>query len=262
MGRTSDTLAAILRDAGPIARGAVRRLGADDMVHKAARDYQTAADRAVETAIVRALRDAFPQHRIEGEEFGAAGGGDPDAPLFLIDPIDGTTNFAWGIPHFGLVITEVTGGAITSGAVFDPMLDEMVCADLGAGATLNGAPLAVRTVTDPQLALIGAGLPVPGQVQSVTEDAYFAALRRCMDVTSGVRRLGSAALSTAWVAAGRLDGFFEDMLGMMDHGASSLAVTEAGGIVSDFAGAPVAIRGGLVAGSPAIHAWLLEGLQA
>ncbi len=251
---------AILRDVAPMARAGLARRDPGDLVEKAARDYQTATDRAVEAAIVARLREALPHHRIEGEEFGATGATDPEAPLLLIDPIDGTTNFAWGLPHFGMVITEVAAGALTAGAILDPCMDELFTADLGCGAFLNGVAMAVRQTTDPQLALIGAGLPVPGQVQSVSEAAYTAALARCMAVTSGVRRLGSAALSTAYVAAGRLDGFFEDGLGLMDHGAGSLMVTEAGGTVSDFAGGPVRMRGGLVAGGPAMHGWLLAGL--
>lgn len=260
--RASSVFAQILRDAAPIARAGLRRLPLQEVATKAARDYQTAADRAVERAIVRDLTAAFPLYRIEGEEFGAAGSADPDAPLLVVDPIDGTTNFAWGIPHFGMVITLWDGTRVTAGAVLDPVLEEMFTADLGAGALLNGVPLRVARAPDPEAALIGAGLPVPGQVVSVTPAAYAAALERAMAVTSGVRRLGSAALSIAYVAAGRFDGFFEDGLGLGDFGASALIVGEAGGIVTDFHGAPVSRRCGIVAGSPEMHAWLLQGLAS
>jgi myo-inositol-1(or 4)-monophosphatase len=262
-GRISATFADILQRAAPLARAGLRRLDAAEMVAKAARDYQTAADRAVERAVARDLAEAFPDWRIEGEEFGAAGAADPDAPLLLIDPIDGTTNYAWGIPHFGMVVTLWDGGRVTAGAVLDPMLDEMFTADRGAGAAMNGAPLRVASPVAPEAALIGAGLPVPGQVVSVTPGAYAGALERAMAVTSGVRRLGSAALSIAYVAAGRFDGFFEDGLGLGDFGASALMVTEAGGVVTDFHGQPVGPRCGIVAASgPDMHLWLRQGLAS
>lgn len=259
--RTSDIFAEILRRAAPLARDGLRRLETEEVVSKAARDYQTAADRAVEKAVAQDLVDAFPSWRIEGEEFGAVGASDPEAPLLLIDPIDGTTNYAWGIPHFGMVITLWDGARVTAGAVLDPMLGEMFTADLGQGARLNGTPLKVAGAVPPDQALIGAGLPVPGQVVSVTPSDYAAALERAMAVTSGVRRLGSAALSIAYVAAGRFDGFFEDGLGLGDFGASSLMVTEAGGIVTDFHGGAIGPRCGIVAASgQTMHSWLRQGL--
>jgi len=258
-------LAEILADAAPLARAGLRRLDPGDVVSKAARDYQTAADRNVETRIAESLRTAFPDWRIEGEEFGLQKGGDPYAPLAVIDPIDGTTNYAWGIPHFGMVITVVQGGEIVAGAVMDPMMGEMFTADRSHGAALNGVPLRVAAETRAEQMLFGAGLPVPGQVVSVSEAHYAQALTRAMAVSSGVRRLGSAALSIAYVAAGRLDGFFEDGLGIGDFGASVLMVEEAGGVVTDFAGCgvsrPAVMRAGIVAGSAAGQAWLLEGLS-
>ncbi len=263
--RVSACLAEILSNAAPLARAGLRRLDPGDVVSKAARDYQTAADRNVETRISESLRVAFPDWRIEGEEFGPQSGGDPDAPLAVIDPIDGTTNYAWGIPHFGMVITVVHGKEIVAGAVLDPMMGEMFTADRGHGAALNGVPLRVAAEDRAEHMLFGAGLPVPGQVVSVSEARYAAALERAMAVSSGVRRLGSAALSIAYVAAGRFDGFFEDGLGIGDFGASVLMVEEAGGVVTDFAGSgvtrPAVARTGIVAGTPTGQAWLLAGLS-
>lgn len=263
--RVSVRLAEILAHAAPLARAGLRRLDPGDVVSKAARDYQTAADRNVETRIAESLRAAFPDWRIEGEEFGAQGGGDPDAPLAVIDPIDGTTNYAWGIPHFGMVITVVQGKEIVAGAVLDPMMGEMFTADRGHGASLNGTLLRVAAEDRPEHMLFGAGLPVPGQVVSVNEARYAAALERTMAVSSGVRRLGSAALSIAYVGAGRFDGFFEDGLGIGDFGASVLMVEEAGGVVTNFAGTgvsrPAVARAGIVAGSALGQAWLLAGLN-
>jgi myo-inositol-1(or 4)-monophosphatase len=259
----SAQLAEILEDAAPLARAGLRRLDPGDVVNKAARDYQTAADRNVEARIAARLREVFPDWRIEGEEFGAQDGGDREAPLAVIDPIDGTTNYAWGIPHFGMVITVVDGGGIVSGAVLDPMMGELFTADRGHGAAMNGVAMRVAAEARAEHMLFGAGLPVPGQVVSVSEARYAAALARAMAVSSGVRRLGSAALSIAYVAAGRLDGFFEDGLGIGDFGASALMVEEAGGVVTDFSGRgvsqPAAERAGIVAGSVAGQAWLREG---
>jgi len=254
------SIAEIARSGGAIARGRLRRYPIEDMVVKGARDYQTEADRAVEAHITAALAEAFPGYAIEGEE--KMGDRDlPGAPRLYIDPIDGTTNFAWGIPHFGVVITLVEAGEIVAGVTYDPMLDEMFSAEKGGGAWLNGQRLRIAPVPSPEIAVVGAGLPVPGQVKSVPVETYHRALRRLMDTTSGVRRLGSAALSLAYVAAGRLNGFFEDGLHVIDYGASVLVIREAGGIVTGFAGEPIQLRGPILGAAPDLHEWLLEGFR-
>lgn len=255
-------IAEIAIAAGDIAREALRRHKANDMVHKAPRDFQTDADVDVERFIVHALNKAFPDHGIWGEE--QVGNTDLEAheARFLIDPIDGTTNFAWGIPHFGIVISREVAGEIIAGVVYDPMQDELFYAEKGKGAFCNGNPISVADNGDPVNALIGAGLPIPGQVKSVSEDTYHRALRRLMDTTSGVRRLGSSALSIAYVACGRLDGFFEDGLSALDYGASVLILREAGGIVTGFDNKPLIERKSLLASAPKMHEWLLQGFVA
>jgi myo-inositol-1(or 4)-monophosphatase len=260
---TLTKMAEIALAAGDIARSSLRRYNAGEMVHKKPRDFQTEADVAIETFIVKGLNEAFPEHGIEGEEQvgnreATVGGG-----LFHIDPIDGTTNFAWGIPHFGIVIMLEQDGAIAKGVVYDPMQDELFSAETGRGAWLNGRRIEATRNADPVNAVVGAGLPVPGQVKSVPVETYHAALRRLMDTTSGVRRLGSAALSIAYVACGRLDGFFEDGLSPHDYGASVLLVREAGGIVTAFDGTPIRPSGPtpILAAGAAIHPWLVEGLR-
>jgi myo-inositol-1(or 4)-monophosphatase len=254
------TLAAIALAGGAVARSKLRRYPIDDMVVKGPRDYQTEADRAVETLIVGAIAEAFPSYAIEGEEnIGnreAAG-----APIVHIDPIDGTTNFAWGIPHFGVVITLEEAGEITAGVTYDPMLDEMFSAEKGGGAFLNGRRLLMSPVPSPEASVVGASLPVPGQVRSVPLENYHRALRRLMDTTSGVRRFGSAALSLAYVAAGRINGFFEDGLSIHDYGASVLVIREAGGVVTDFAGNPITNPGAILGAAPDLHQWLLDGFR-
>lgn len=232
-----------------------------DVVEKGARDYQTAGDVAVERLIVERIRQAFPGYAIWGEE--KVGNIAIDGvPEILIDPIDGTTNYLWGVPHFSVVISIREAGEIVAGVTYDPNLDELFSAETGGGAYLDGTKLQVNNVADPQRVLIGAGTPVPGQVKSVPVDTYHAAMRRLMDISSGMRRLGSAALSTAYVACGRLDGFFEDGLSPLDYGASMLIVREAGGLVTGFDGGPIQPTGGIVVAGPAIHPWLVEGFSA
>jgi myo-inositol-1(or 4)-monophosphatase len=254
------TLVAIALAGGALAREKLRRYGIDDMVVKRPRDYQTEADRAVEELIVGEVAKAFPGYAIEGEE-NIANRAVPGAPRLHIDPIDGTTNFAWGIPHFSVVLTLEEAGEITAGVTYDPMLDEVFSAERGGGAFLNGQRLLMAPVTAPELAVVGASLPVPGQVKTVPVENYHRALRRLMDTTSGVRRFGSAALSLAYVAAGRLNGFFEDGLSLHDYGASVLVIREAGGIVTDFAGGPIQNPGAILGAAPGLHQWLLEGFR-
>ncbi|HVW92579.1 MAG TPA: inositol monophosphatase family protein [Devosia sp.] len=255
------TLAALSLRGGAIARTKLRHFGLGDMVLKGPRDYQTEVDREVETLIVSGIAAAFPDYAIEGEEKMGDRQAGPDAPIVHIDPIDGTTNFAWGIPHFGIVISIEEQDEITVGVVYDPMLDELFSAERGGGAWLNGRRLRVVPVPSPEASVVGASLPTPGQVKSVPLETYHRALRRLMDTTSGVRRFGSAALSFAYVAAGRINGFFEDGLSKHDYGASVLLIREAGGIVTDFLGGPVVEKRGILGAAPDLHAWLVEGFR-
>lgn len=247
--------------AGETARNGLRRRTAAEMVHKAPRDYQTEIDVAVERIIVEEMMSAFPAYAIKGEEEVGNRQGSADAPVIYIDPIDGTTNFAWGIPHFGMTISIAEAGRIVSGVVYDAMQDELFSAEAGSGAWLNGEQIHCAAVADIQNVLVGAGLPIPGQVKAVPEELYFDAVKRLMANTAGVRRLGSAALSIAYVACGRLDGFFEDGLSVHDFGASALMVEEAGGVVTRFSGAAVTGKGDILAASKPLYPWLREGFQ-
>ena len=233
-----------------------------ELLAKAPRDYQTEIDVAVEQIIVDELNRSFPTYAIKGEEaVGNRNAGD-GAPVIYIDPIDGTTNFAWGIPHFGMTISILEDGQLVAGVVYDAMLDELFSAELGGGAYLDGQRIECVSSKGTEDVLVGAGLPVPGQLRAVSEDLHFSALKRLMATTAGVRRLGSAALSIAYVACGRLDGFFEDGLSLHDYGASALLVREAGGVVSAFNGGPVTTNGDILAGNRALHPWLVTGFQA
>ncbi|WP_416067832.1 inositol monophosphatase family protein [Rhizobium sp. ZK1] len=248
--------------AGETARKALRRRTATEMVHKAPRDYQTEIDVAVERIIVEEMMSAFPTYAIKGEEEVGNRQGGTDAPVIYIDPIDGTTNFAWGIPHFGMTISVAEAGRVVTGVVYDAMQDELFSAEAGGGAWLNGERIHCAEVADIQNVLVGAGLPIPGQVKAIPEELYFDAVKRLMANTAGVRRLGSAALSIAYVACGRLDGFFEDGLAVHDFGASALMVEEAGGIVTRFSGADVKGKGDILAASKTLYPWLQEGFQS
>lgn len=248
--------------AGAHAKATLKRRYASDMVAKAPRDYQTEIDVAVERVIVERLVAAFPDHAIKGEEQVGNRDAAADKPIIYIDPIDGTTNFAWGIPHFGMTLAIVEGGEVVCGAVYDPMQDELFTAEKGAGAFLNGEAISCATPAPIEDVVVGAGLPIPGQVKSVPEDRYFSALKRLMNNTAGVRRLGSSALSVAYVACARLDGFFEDGLSLHDYGASALILKEAGGIVTGFTGGPVSEHGDVLAATPSLHTWLLQGFEA
>jgi myo-inositol-1(or 4)-monophosphatase len=255
------TIARLALEGGAIARAGLRHFAPAEMVAKGARDYQTEIDVKVERHVAAGLATAFPDYAIEGEERAGDRAATAGAPRLHIDPIDGTTNFAWAIPHFSTVITLTEGAEIVAGVTYDPMLDELFAAEAGQGAWLNGRRLRIGRVPSPEEAVVGASLPLPGQVKSVGVATYHRALRRLMDTVSGVRRFGSAALSLAYVAAGRLDGFFEDGLSMHDYGASVLLIREAGGVVTDFAGRPIANPGAILGAAPDLHAWLVEGFR-
>ncbi|ANM07726.1 inositol 1-phosphatase 2 (plasmid) [Rhizobium phaseoli] len=255
-------LAETVLKAGETARASLRRRTSAEMLAKAPRDYQTEIDVAVERIIVDEMIKAFPDYAIQGEEAVGNRTAGPETPVIYIDPIDGTTNYAWGVPHFGITISIAEGGRMVAGVVYDAMQDELFSAERGGGAYLDGERIRCAEVGDIENVLIGAGLPIPGQVKAVEEETYFDAIKRLMANTAGVRRLGSAALSIAYVACGRLDGFFEDGLSIHDFGASALMVEEAGGIVTRFSGAEVDGKGDILAASKALHPWLKEGFQS
>jgi len=221
---------------------------------KGARDFVTAADRQSEAAVASVLSAAFPDHAIDGEEGTAIRGA---AGTFLVDPIDGTTNFAWGLPFFGIAIALVEGGETVAGVVLDPSLGEAFVAERGLGAFLNGRRLRIDRAVAPEEALVGASLPVPGQVRSIDVEAYHRALRAVIDRAAGVRRLGSAALSLCYVAAGRHDAFFEDGLSPLDYAAAVLVLREAGGIATGFDGGPIPPTGAVLGANAGLHPWLV-----
>jgi myo-inositol-1(or 4)-monophosphatase len=238
------------RDFGEVEQLQVSRKGPADFV--------SMADKRAEQTIVEELRFARPDWGMLLEEGGEIEG-NPDKPRWIVDPLDGTSNFLHGIPHFAISIAveERRPGArseITQALVYQPLNDESYWAEKGRGAWLNERRLRVSARRDLAEALIGTGIPHCGRGDTETWSKIFAAIAPHV---SGVRRFGSAALDLAWVAAARLDGFWEDDLDIWDTAAGLLLVREAGGFVTDYRGSDQMFeRREYLAGSNDIHSKL------
>ena len=225
------------REAGRILR---ERLGTTIAVeYKGDVDLVTEVDRRAEEVVVGFLRDNFPDHGILAEE----GGGRESArgARWIIDPLDGTTNYAHGFPFFCVSIAFEDAGRVICGVVYDPVRDELFAAERGRGAQLNGSALKVSTTGDLSRALLATGFPYDIRTSSDNNLDHFA---RFAVRAQAIRRAGSAALDLSYVACGRFDGFWELKLRPWDVAAASLIVTEAGGRVSDFRGGPFTLSGG------------------
>jgi len=263
--------AAILDDVAAIARGAgaiIRRHFAAPIpisARKSTRsDVVTAADTEAEAFIVRALLARFPDHHIVGEEGGGQGAPAAAAPFhWFVDPVDGTVNFAAKLPHFCTSIALATPDRRPLlGVVYDPTRDELFSAVRGGGAHLNGQSLRVTATAELNDAVVSTGFPYD---KHTNPDNNLREWAEFLKHIRGERRLGSAALDLAYVAAARLDGYWEKDLKPYDIMAGVLLVEEAGGTVSDYAGAPDpqrADRARCVASNGRIHAAMLRVLQA
>ena len=225
---------------------------------KSPNDFVTEVDRAAEQAIIEVLRDAFPGHGILAEESGESG---PESEYtWIIDPLDGTTNFIHGMPQYAVSIAQAKNGVLEHAVVYDPNTNEMFTASRGAGAFLNDRRIRVSRRTRLNEALIGTGFPFR-RFDHV--DAYLAMFKELTQKTAGIRRPGAASLDLAYVAAGRFDGFWEMGLSPWDMAAGVLLIQEAGGLVSDLSGeANYLTTGNLVAGTPKIFGQLLPIIQA
>ena len=225
---------------------------------KSPNDFVTEVDRAAEQAIIEVLRDAFPGHGILAEESGESG---PESEFtWIIDPLDGTTNFIHGMPQYAVSIAQTKNGVLEHAVVYDPNTNEMFTASRGAGAFLNDRRIRVSRRTRLNESLIGTGFPFR-QFDHV--DAYLAMFKELTQKTAGIRRPGAAALDLAYVAAGRLDGFWEMGLSPWDMAAGVLLIQEAGGLVSDLSGEGNHLTtGNVVAGTPKIFGQLLPIIQA
>ncbi|MGN6145149.1 MAG: inositol monophosphatase family protein [Mesorhizobium sp.] len=218
-------------------------------------DYVSQADRKAEDIIFAELSRARPGYGFLMEERGALSGAD-DPHRWVVDPLDGTTNFLHGIPIFSVSIALERQGQVVAGVVYNPAMDELYTAERGGGAFLNDRRLRVAARTKLSDAVIGCGVPHLGRGR---HGNFLIELRNVMAEVSGIRRLGSAALDLAYVAAGRMDGFWEDGLSAWDIAAGMLLIREAGGFVSDLNGGQTMLeKGALVAGNEAIHRALLK----
>ena len=225
---------------------------------KSPNDFVTEVDRAAEAAICEVLREAYPAHGILAEESGETG---PESEYqWIIDPLDGTTNFIHGFPQYAVSIALAKNGVVEQAVVYDVVRNELFTASKGRGAFLNDRR--IRVTRRPRLneALVGTGFPFR-QMDNV--EAYIGMFRELTQKTAGIRRPGSAALDLAYLAAGRYDAFWELGLAPWDIAAGTLLVTEAGGLISDLAGeSDFLATGNLVAGTPKIFTQVLPIIRS
>ncbi len=245
------------------AAGNVLRRSQDnlDRVHWSAKgrnDFVSEADRAAEMVIVETIRQSYPDHAITAEESGHTG--NEDSPVeWIVDPLDGTTNFIHGIPHFAVSIGIKVKGKLEHAVVYAPMVEELYTATRGAGAELNNHRIRVGKHVDLRDCLLATGFPFRDHNRlpqwQKTFDALFA---ECSDV----RRAGSAALDLAYVAAGRLDGFWEFDLKPWDIAAGALLVIEAGGIIEDINSKPNYLEtGNVLTANPKVFKAMLQKIR-
>jgi myo-inositol-1(or 4)-monophosphatase len=225
--------------------------------HKGEIDLVTEVDRACELAILDTLRSRFPDHDIVTEETDLARTG--SRHVWFVDPLDGTTNFAHSYPVFSASVALAIDGEVVAGAVFDPLRDELFTAERGGGAHLNGRRLQVSKAAELIESLLITGFPYDLHQKLAERLRLF---DRMMGLARAVRRDGSAALDLCYVAAGRADGFWEEILQPWDMHAGRLMVTEAGGRATRLDGSPLDLgRGGIVATNGRIQEELLEALR-
>ncbi len=247
-----------------IAVKAARRAGnlihraADNLDHltvtkKSHADYVSEVDRAAERIIIEALKQAYPDHAILAEESGAQG---ESEYVWIIDPLDGTTNFLHGVPQYAVSIGLQHNGILTQAVVYDPTSNDLFTATRGRGAYLNDKRLRVSKRKEMADSLIGTGFPYSNFDHL---EPYMDIVRDVMQKSAGIRRPGAASLDLAWTAAGRYDAFFETGLKPWDIAAGALLITEAGGMVSDLHGTDTFLKSGhICAGNPDIHQQLLH----
>ncbi len=221
-------------------------------------DFVSEVDIQAEQEIIRTLRNIYPNHSILAEESGTQTGADNDSQ-WIIDPLDGTTNYLHGFPQFAVSIAFKYKDRLESGVIYDPLRQEMFTTSRGQGAQLNERRIRVKNLTSLEEALLGTGFP-PRYLEH--PQPYIDLFVRLMGQSSGVRRAGSAALDLAYVAAGRLDGFWERGLSAWDMAAGALLIQEAGGLVGDFSGSHDFLKtGNIVAGNPKIFKALLKEIH-
>ncbi|MGD8510633.1 MAG: inositol monophosphatase family protein [Gammaproteobacteria bacterium] len=237
------------RRAGDIIVRNINRLDSIKISSKGRNDFVSEVDRQAEADIIATVRRSYPDHAFLAEETGRQGDSEF---VWIIDPLDGTTNFLHGFPVFAVSLALSHRGRMEHGVVYDPMRQELFTASRGEGAQLDGRKIRVSAQRNVDSALIGTGFPFRGKESWL--EVYLPMLRAVIASTAGVRRPGAASLDLAYVAAGRLDGFWELGLQPWDMAAGSLLIQEAGGHVTDLSGGGDFLeRGDILAGNARIH---------
>lgn len=246
------------RRAGNVITRGARELDLLTVTAKGPKDFVSEVDHAAEQAIVETLHSAYPDHAILAEE-GTGRGQNPDAEyLWIIDPLDGTTNFLHGFPQYCVSIALAHKGIVTQGVVYDPVRNDLFTATRGRGAFLNDRRIRVSRRAHLRECLIGTGFPFR---DGSYLDTYMQMMKAMIQQAAGLRRPGAAALDLAYVAAGFFDGFFEIGLNAWDVAAGSLLVLEAGGLIGDLSGEGDYLYGGqVIAATPKVFAQIVQAL--
>ena len=245
------------RSAGDQILRAMDKVGQLQISHKGKNDYASEVDRQAESEIIHIIHKAYPDHGILAEESGTHVGNSDY--VWVIDPLDGTTNFLHGFPQFAVSIGLKHKGIIEVGVVYDPLRDELFTAERGGGAMMNNRRLRVTRQTSLTGSLLGTGFPFKQQQHL---DAYLGMFRVLFADSAGIRRAGAAALDLAYVAAGRLDGYWEIGLQEWDMVAGVLLVKEAGGVVTDFSFKDKFLESGnTIAGNPKMHQAMYQAIE-
>ncbi|HXZ58906.1 MAG TPA: inositol monophosphatase family protein [Steroidobacteraceae bacterium] len=243
------------RRAGEVIVRSLNHLESLTVSSKGRNDFVSEVDHAAEREIIGTIRRHYPQHAFLAEESGRSGEHDT---LWIVDPLDGTTNFLHGFPVFAVSIACQIKGRLEHAVIYDPMRQELFTASRGAGAHLDNHRMRVSKARSLDGALIATGFPYRANMRYL--DAYLAMLRAVTEQVAGLRRPGAAALDLAYVAAGRVDAFWELGLSAWDTAAGTLLIQEAGGRVGTLTGAEYRQEGHIVAGTPKVYAALLETL--
>ncbi len=247
----------LVTEAGKVLKANIGKITADDVEDKRPFDYVTEIDRQCEALIIKSIKKYFPDHEILAEESGKSK--QKNGYRWIIDPLDGTTNFIHGNPHNAISIALEKDGAIILGVIYDPYRDELFYAERGEGTYFNNRLIHVSKQTNINHCLIATGFPFKnrellGQYWSVLSEVFMS--------VSGIRRTGSAALDLAYVACGRFDGFWELKLSPWDIAAGTILIEEAGGKITDFEGNDNHIwTGNVIATNGIIHEFILSSVQ-
>ena len=241
------------RAAGEVIIRSLNRLESLTVTSKGRNDFVSEVDHAAEAEIIKLIRKNYPNHAFLAEESGRTGDSDT---VWIIDPLDGTTNFLHGFPIFAVSIACQIRGKLEHGVVYDPISQEIFSATRGGGAHLDNRRIRVSKQRGLEGSLIGTGFPYRANTKYL--DSYLLMLKAVMENTAGVRRPGSAALDMAYVAAGRTDAFWEIGLAPWDTAAGTLLIQEAGGRIGTLTGGEYTQGGNVLAGTPKVYAALLE----